>query len=164
MLSAESASGRYPVEAVATMDRVAIEVERDPFHRQMTDAAHPELEGTVSDAICCGLRRAANLLPVAATITCTSSGYTAMRAARERPAAPILGMATRPETARRLALVWGVHSVLAHEVGDVGEMSEYARAAARREGFAREGDIVVIAAGMPFGAAGNTNLLRIVAA
>ena len=66
MLSAESASGRYPVEAVATMDRVAIEVERDPFYGQMTDAAHPEPEGTVSDTICCGLRRAANLLPVAA--------------------------------------------------------------------------------------------------
>ena len=164
MLSAESASGRYPVEAVAMMDRIIAEVERDPFYRQMTDAAHPEPGPSVSDAICCGLRRATNLLPVAATITYTSSGSTTLRAARERPAAPILGMATRPETARRLALVWGVHSVLAHEVGDVGEMSEYACETARREGFARAGDIVVIAAGMPFGVAGTTNLLKIMAA
>ena len=102
--------------------------------------------------------------PVAATITYTTSGSTTLRAARERPAAPILGMATRPETARRLALVWGVHSVLAHEVGDVGEMSDYACDTARREGFARAGDIVVIAAGMPFGVAGTTNLLKIMAA
>ena len=87
----------------------------------------------MSDAICCGLRRATNLMPVAATITYTTSGYTTLRAARERPAAPILGMATRPETARL-------------------------------EGFAQAGDIVVIAAGMPFGVAGTTNLLRIMAA
>ena len=164
MLSAESASGRYPTEAVAIMDRIIAEVERDPFYRQMSDAAHPEPGPTVSDAICCGLRRATNLVPVAATITYTTSGYTTLRAARERPAAPILGMATRPETARRLALVWGVHSVLAHEVGDVAEMSEYACETARREGFARAGDIVVIAAGMPFGVAGTTNLLKIMAA
>ena len=164
MLSAESASGRYPVEAVAMMDRIIAEVERDPFYRQMTDAAHPEPGPTVSDAICCGLRRATNLMPVAATITYTISGSTTLRVARERPAAPILGMATRPETARRLALVWGVHSVLAHEVGDVGEMAEYACETARREGFAHAGDIVVIAAGMPFGVAGTTNLLKIMAA
>ena len=107
------------------------------------------------------MRRVAGLLHVAAIVTYTSSGYSALRMARERPQAPILGMTPRLATARRLALVWGVHAVLCHEVVDVPEMSDLACQAALKEGFAERGQFIVISAGMPFGTAGATNLLRI---
>jgi pyruvate kinase len=161
MLSAESASGQYPVEAVTMMDRIITEVERDPFYRRMVDAAHPEPGSTISDTICCGLRPATGLLPIAAAVTYTHSGYTSLRTARERPAAPILSMAMSIETARRLTVVWGAHSVHGREIHDVNEMSDYACETAHKEGFAQKGDIIAIAAGMPFGRSGTTNLLKI---
>lgn len=161
MLSAESASGKYPIEAVTMMNRIIGEVERDPQYRTGIDASHTPPEATAADAICCALRRVTGLLAVSATITYTSSGYTSLRAARERPEAPILSITPNLATARQLALVWGVHSVHTHEVYDVPEMVEHACATALREEFAKAGDSVVIAAGMPFGAAGTTNLLRI---
>ncbi|HMO29650.1 pyruvate kinase [Enterovirga sp.] len=161
MLSAESASGQYPVEAVSMMSSIIQEVEKDPYYRQMIEAAHPEPDATIADTICCGLRRATNLLPVKVAVTYTTSGYSSLRTARERPTAPILSMAMSIQTARRLTLVWGVHSVHVHEISDANEMSDYACEMAVREGFAAKGDVVVIAAGMPFGAAGNTNMLKI---
>jgi pyruvate kinase len=161
MLSAESAAGKYPVEAVRIMDRVIAEVERDPHYREAIDAAHPEPEGTIPDAICCALRRAAGILPVAATVTYTDSGFTSLRAARERPAVPILSMTPSMATARRLALVWGVHPVPIGGVADVGAMEAMACEVAWRERLAQPGDIVAIAAGLPFGTPGTTNLLRI---
>lgn len=161
MLSAESASGKYPVEAVKMMDRIITQVESDPYYRQAIEASHTPAESTVADAVFCAMRRAAGLLRVAATISYTNSGFSTLRAARERPSAPILSLTPHIETARRLALVWGVHSVQAPDVQDVEEMVENARKTALREGFARTGNTVVIAAGMPFGVAGNTNLLRI---
>ena len=162
MLSAESASGGYPADAVAMVERIVAEVERYPHHRQAIDAAHPEPDPTIPDAICCGLRRATALLRVAAAVTYTNSGYTSLRASRERPAAPILGLATSAETARRLALVWGVHAVQVRKVQDVAEMSGCARETAIGEGFAREGDVIAIAAGAPFGESGTANLLNVV--
>jgi pyruvate kinase len=161
MLSAESASGRYPVEAVRIMDRIIAEVERDPHYRKGVEAAHPDPEPTIADAICCALRRAAGILPVSATIAYTLSGSTALRAARERPAAPILALTPEPATARRLALVWGVHPVQGPEVEGVRAMVDHACAVALEQEFGRPGDIVAIAAGMPFGTPGTTNLLRI---
>jgi pyruvate kinase len=161
MLSAESAAGRYPLEAVRMMDRIIAEVERDPYYRTATDAAHPEPAATISDAICFGMRSAAALLPVAAIVTHTTSGSTALRAARERPAAPILSLTPDMSIARRLALVWGVHAVRINETARVSEIVEYACATAAREGLAKPGEIIVIAAGLPTGLAGTTNLLRI---
>jgi pyruvate kinase len=161
MLSAESASGKYPVEAVAMMNRIVIEVERDPHSRAMLEAAHPGARATVADAICCALRRTASIIPVAATVTYTSSGATSLRAARERPEAPILSLTPHISTARRLSLVWGVHSVQTRELERVTEMTEYACRAAVEEGFAQPGDAIVIAAGLPFGVLGTTNLLHI---
>jgi pyruvate kinase len=111
MLSAESAAGRYPVEAVRIMSEIIAEVEQDPYYRKATDAAHPEPEATVSDVICDALRRSAAILPISALVTYTVSGRTALRAARERPAAPILSLTPDLATARRLALVWGTHAV-----------------------------------------------------
>jgi pyruvate kinase len=162
MLSAESASGNYPVDAVRMMDRIITVVERDPDYVRAIESAYPIPEPTIPDAICCALRRVAGILPLAATVTYTSSGYTSLRAARERPAAPILGMTPSIATARHLALVWGVHPVQVREVEHVSEMVEYACETAAAEGFARPGDILAITAGMPFGVSGNTNLLRIV--
>lgn len=161
MLSAESAAGQYPVEAVRMMDRIVREVEQDPYYRVAIDAAHPEPEPNLSDAICCALRRAAGLLGIAAAVTYTSSGHTSLRAARERPAAPILSMGADPAIARRMALVWGVHSVLIGELKDIDEVTSSACRAVREEGFANPGNVIAITAGMPFGIAGNTNLLKL---
>src|SRR3954451_11629395 len=162
MLSAESAAGQYPVEAVAVMDRIITEAERDhAYYRRMTDAAHPDPKPTIPDALCAGLRQATALLPVSVTITYTLSGSTSLRASRERPPTPILSLSTRIETARRLTLAWGVHSVQVREVGDVDEMTAYACETAVKEGFAQKGDVVVITAGTPFGVSGSTNMLKI---
>jgi pyruvate kinase len=163
MLSAESASGQFPVEAVRMMDRIVREVEQDPSYQLGIDAAHPEPEPNLSDAICCALRRAAGLLHVAAAVTYTSSGHTSLRAARERPAAPILSMGADPATARRMALVWGVHSVLTGQLKDIDDVTSSACRAVREEGFANPGDVIAITAGMPFGIAGSTNLLKLAA-
>jgi pyruvate kinase len=161
MLSAESASGKYPVEAVEIMERIIIQVEGDPQYRQVIEASHTPAESTTADAICGAIRHAAGLLHPAATVTYTSSGHTSLRAARERPEAPILSMTPSIGTARRLALVWGVHSVLTQEVDDVPQMVEYAIQTVKREEFAKPGDTILIAAGMPFGTPGTTNLFRI---
>jgi pyruvate kinase len=127
----------------------------------VVDAAHPEPEPTIADAICLAMRSAVALLPVAAVVTYTTSGSTTLRAARERPAVPILGLTPDARTARRLALAWGVHAVQTREAARVTEIVDDACAAAAREGLAGPGDIVAIAAGQPFGVAGSTNLLRI---
>jgi pyruvate kinase len=161
MLSAESASGKYPVEAVTMMDRIVSEVEGDPYYRELLNASQTPPEPTIADAVCSAIQRVASLVPIAATVTYTTSGFTSLRAARERPESPILSMTPRIETARRLALVWGIHSVHTGDVGNVTEMVDRAREAALAEGFARRGDTIVITAGMPFGTPGATNLLRI---
>jgi len=161
MLSAESASGQYPVEAVSIMDRIIGEVERDPAWRTELEAGHTPAEANTPDAICCALRRVAELLEPAATVAFTSSGFSALRASRERPMAPILALTPRQTTARRLALAWGVIPVPFDEVHDVGEMIAHATAAARQAGVARPGDTVIVVAGLPFGQQGSTNLLHV---
>ncbi len=161
MLSAESASGAFPVEAVAIMNRIICEVERDPLYRNLIDAQHGIPLPTRSDAICSALRSVTEIIGAVATVTYTTSGQTSLRAARERPMAPILSITPRLETARQLALVWGVHSTVSPDVGSVDEMVSAACQIAQREGFAKPGDHVAIAAGMPFGHPGTTNLLRI---
>ncbi|MDZ5457556.1 pyruvate kinase [Azohydromonas lata] len=162
MLSAESAAGRYPVEAVAVMDRVIREVEGDPYYRTVIDASHVAPVASVADAVCTSLRQTAELLPIAALVTYTRSGATSLRAARERPAAPVLCITPQLSIARRLALAWGVHAVhVGAGIQDVAGMVETARAVARAQGFAAPGAPIAIAAGMPFGTAGTTNLLHI---
>ena len=161
MLSAESASGQYPVEAVAIMHGIVCEVERDPAWRAGLEASHTAAAANTPDAICCALRRVAGLLEPAATVAYTSSGFSALRASRERPVAPILALTPQPATARRLALVWGVHAVPFEEVHDVAEMVEHAARAASTLGFGCAGDAVVVIAGLPFGQRGSTNLLHV---
>ena len=163
MLSAESASGRYPVPAVDMMNRIIEQVEADPAYRQLIDASHRPARpgGDVAEAVCCAMRRAVALLQASAIVCCTRSGHTSLRAARERPESPILSLTPSQATARRLALVWGVHSVRIDDVADVDQMTDRALDVARREGFATAGQFIVAIAGMPFGTPGTTNLMRI---
>jgi pyruvate kinase len=164
MLSAESAAGAHPVEAVAMMERIIRSVEADPLHRQLLDAsqaANVPGETAIADAVCCAMRRAVALLRAPAIVCCTHSGHTSLRAARERPEAPILSLTPMLTTARRLALAWGVHTVHVEDVASVEQMTAMAGAIARRERFAAAGETFVAIAGLPFGTPGSTNLLRI---
>ncbi len=161
MLSAESATGRYPVEAVTIMNRIISEVEKDPQYRIGIEAHTPVPQATAADAISDALRRICLTLPIAATVTYTSSGFSGFRTARERPASPILGVTPYMSTARRLALVWGIHPVLCEVVADVEEMVGNASDLVQREKFGDHGDMLVIVAGMPFGQSGSTNMIRI---
>ena len=161
MLSAESASGKYPVEAVQMMERIITEVERDSHLRELLEDAQMRTQATSADGICAAMDAIAELLPVAAILTYTTSGSTSLRAARERPAPPIVSMTPNLATARLLSLVWGVHSVHTRDVANVAEMVDGACRCAREGEFARSGDTILISAGMPFGTPGATNLLRI---
>ncbi|MFO1056017.1 MAG: pyruvate kinase [Dongiaceae bacterium] len=161
MLSAETASGQYPVEAVAMMDRIISRVERDPLYRRIINAQHPEPEATAPDAISAAAAQVAHTLSAAAIVTYTTSGSTALRAARERPEVPILCLTSKLETARRLAVVWGVHCVHTRDVRTFSEMVEKACRIAQREAIAQSGQRLVITAGVPFGTPGATNVLRI---
>ena len=161
MLSAETAAGHFPIEAVAIMDRIITEVEQDSHYRVVIDANLPEPQPTTADAICDALRSVVHTLPVVATVTYTSSGFSTLRAARERPEAPILSLTPNIDTARRLSLVWGVHSVQTPDIQRVQEMVDRACEVALNESFAEIGETLVIMAGMPFGVAGTTNMLRI---
>ena len=161
MLSAESASGQYPVEAVSIMHRIICEVEQDPAWRDGLEASHTPAGANTPDAICCALRRVAALLEPAATVAYTSSGFSALRASRERPVAPILALTPQIGTARRLALAWGVHPIPFEQVADVTEMVAHAASASVSHGFAAPGDNIVVIAGLPFGRSGSTNLLHV---
>lgn len=161
MLSAESASGGFPVEAVAMMDSIARHVEMDPLYRGIMDAEHANPEATAADAITAAARQVAETINAAAIVTYTTSGSTAIRAARERPSVSILCLTPAIQTARRLALTWGIHCVPNVDVTNFGDMVDKACRVACEHGFARPGDRLVITAGVPFGTPGATNILRI---
>lgn len=161
MLSAESAAGRYPVEAVTMMDRIIRRTESDHFYRRIIAALHPEPEATAPDAISAAASQVAATIGAAAIVSYTTSGSTALRAARERPLVPIIALTSQRSTARRLALSWGAHCV---ETADVRTFQEMVRKACRlavQEGFAGPGSKLVVTAGVPFGTPGATNVLRI---
>jgi pyruvate kinase len=161
MLSAETAAGDYPAETVAIMNRIITKVERDPLYRSYLDAYHAEAEHTAPDAITQAARAVASTMRAAAIVTYTTTGSTALRAARERPDRPILGLITEFRTARRLALLWGLHAVVCEDAKNIAEMVEHACRHALESGIAAPGSSLVITAGVPFGTPGSTNLLRI---
>ena len=161
MLSAESAAGKYPVEAVATMNRIAEEIENDPLYRGIIDAQRAEPEATGADAIADAARHIADTLDLAAVICWTSSGSTGMRMARERPRPPIVALSPNIATGRRLAVVWGVHCVITDDAHDQDDMVDRACRIAFKEGFAKAGQRVIVVAGVPLGTPGATNMLRI---
>lgn len=161
MLSAETASGAYPVESVTMMSKIIRNIEADPSYQAHLDVNRPQPNATVEDAISCAIRRVSKILDVAVLINFTNSGETGMRAARERPKAPLLNLTPNLCTARKLTLVWGVNTVVRPEFAKPIEITPTALEEAKRLGMASAGDMVVITAGIPFGEPGSTNVLRI---
>jgi len=161
MLSAETAAGAYPVEAVTMMDRIAVRMESDSGYRDALNAARRDPEPTAADAISQAARQVAETISAAAIVTYTTSGSTTLRASRERPEAPILGLTSNLQTARRLALAWGVRPEHTEDVSNFAEMVRKACGVAYRRELAKFGDRVIITAGVPFGTPGATNILRI---
>ena len=161
MLSAESAAGKFPVEAVSTMNRIGEEVERDPTYRGVLTAQRFPPEATAGDAIADAARQIAETLELSAIICWTSSGSTAIRVARERPKPPVVAITPNLATGRKLSLVWGVHCVVAEDAHDQDDMVDRAGSIAFRDGFAKAGQRVIIVAGVPLGTPGATNMLRI---
>lgn len=161
MLSAESASGDYPVEAVSTMATIASKVERDPHYPGIIYAQRTPPEATGADAISLASRQIAETLNLSAIVCYTSSGTTGLRAARERPETPILALSPIIETARRLSVVWGLHCVVTGDAEDLDDMVNRACRITVSEGFGKPGDRIIISAGVPLGTPGATNMLRI---
>ncbi|WP_342713122.1 pyruvate kinase [Bradyrhizobium sp. B124] len=159
MLSAETASGRYPVEAVRMMDAIIRGAEGDAFASAPKDVTQGR-NGAHADAICSALRIAAQVVSAKATVAYTHSGSSSIRAARERSSAPLLSLTPLLTTARQLTPVWGVHSMVVDEISDEASMTRLACQAALAAGFGSAGDNIVIIAGIPFGVSGSTNLLR----
>jgi pyruvate kinase len=161
MLSAETASGDYPLEAVQMMSKIIRQVESGPDFQAQLDVSRPQAEATASDAISCAIRRISSILPVAALVNYTESGASSLRASRERPKTPILSLTPNLHTARRLTVAWGIYSVVNPRLHEVEEVTSTALDIAQAQGMAQTGDTVVITAGVPFGQPGSTNSLRI---
>jgi pyruvate kinase len=161
MLSAETAAGQFPYEAVNIMDRIVARVERDEDWRRIMDANRPAPEKELADAIAAATRQVASTIDARAIVAFTASGATGLRVARERPDCHVIGLTPDMVTARRLAVVWGVHAVVSPEVRTMGEAVTMATRMARTEGFAQTGENIVVAAGVPFGQSGSTNALRV---
>ncbi|KAK0352776.1 hypothetical protein LTR94_019512 [Friedmanniomyces endolithicus] len=161
MLSAETAAGDWPVEAVSMMDSIAHSVERDPGYFARLHFTETRPDPTTADALA---EAAAGIVPVvgASVITCfTSSGSTVRRVARERPSAPILALTPRSDTARKLGLTWGVHAIRTKDIGNFEEMIGKARRMALRHDMSAKGGKIVVLAGVPFGTPGSTNVLHV---
>jgi pyruvate kinase len=161
MLSAESAAGQYPREAVEMMDRIIRSTEQHKLYRSLIDASQPNEEQTPPHAVASAAADLANAIHAPAIVAFTSSGTTAARIARKRPSVAILAVTPDLAVSRRLCLLWGAHSVLSDDVDSYEEMVNRAKAATLDEDFAQKGQRIVIVAGVPFGRAGTTNNLRV---
>lgn len=168
MLSAESASGEYPVRAVEVMSNIAYIAEKHLQENYSTYTGAPQItepnkssDEYISDAISKATFDISEAIQPTAIVTTTLSGYTTRRVARERPRTPILCMTPNETTQRRMALVWGVIPLLVQEFGTIDEMISIIIRAAHDRGLVHRGDKLVIIAGVPFGIAGQTNLLKI---
>ena len=161
MLSAETASGDYPLEAVGIMSRIIERVERDPLWPGLMDAEHAGMDEHDVDALVAAARKAAEAQSTACMVVFTTTGGTARRMARERPLQPVLALTPKPETARRLALVWGLEPRLGKQPESLESLTDDAVDAAMEFGLASNGQRILILAGTPFGAPGAANLLRL---
>jgi len=161
MLSAESAAGNYPIEAVTTMNNVAVEVESDPTYREVIEASRTAERQSVADGIVAAAREIAETTDIKAICCYTQSGTTALLTARERPRVPIIAMTSLMSTARRLALTWGTNCVMSGEKIRFKEAVVSAVRAALAEGYATQNDQIVITAGVPFNIPGTPNILRV---
>jgi pyruvate kinase len=162
MLSAESATGQYPLEAVEMMDRIIRSTEQHEMYRSIIEATQPQVETTPAHAVAAAAADLASVIHAAAIVAFTASGATAARIAGKRPRVPILAATTSVEVSRQLCLLWGAHSVLCEIVQSYEEMVGRATELAKQEKFAGTSDVVVVVAGIPLGQAGTTNNLRVV--
>ena len=161
MLSAESATGAYPVEAVSTMDRIAREVEKDIDYTEILHFRETKSAHTTADAISAAAASIAEALNLNAIVCYTATGTTGLRVARQRPRQPVLVLTPVKETSRRLNLVWGLHCVETPDPANTADMVNFAERVARSEGYASDGDRVIVCAGVPFKTPGTTNMLRV---
>ncbi|MGA7674840.1 MAG: pyruvate kinase [Rhizomicrobium sp.] len=161
MLSAESAAGQFPVEAVTMMDKIATTVEGDPLYVSIIDSQRNAPESTTADAIMAAVHEVTHTIHARAIVCWTKSGATALRAARERSDAPIIALTPSLEISRRLSLVWGLHSVYTEDAQDLDDMVDRAARFAFQEGFAKIGERIVVTAGVPLRTPGATNMLRV---
>jgi pyruvate kinase len=162
MLSAESASGQYPIEAVAMMDRIITKTEQDKAYRSIVTALRSEIEESPPHAVASAAADLAQAIHAPCIVAYTSSGTTASRIARTRPDVAILAVTPDENVARRLCLLWGAHSVRSEDIHIYEEMVEQAEAHAQSKGLARSPEFIVVVAGVPFGTAGTTNNIRVV--
>lgn len=162
MLSAESAAGAWPEESVAMMDRIAVQVENDEGYKERVRFLDTPPDATTSDALAHACMTIADTVPISAITVFTSSGSTARRVARERPATPVLVLTPSIRTARRVALLWGAHAVTTKDIGSFEEMIGKGKRMALRHGFSEAGAKLIVLAGVPFGTPGATNLLHVV--
>jgi pyruvate kinase len=162
MLSAESASGQFPCEAVTMMNRIATSVEADPSHGARVHFTETLPDPTTADAIAHAVNTMVGTVGAAAIVCFTSSGSTARRLSRERPAVPMLVLTPSERTARRMGLLWGAHAVRTRDVSSFEEMIAKAKRMALRHGIAKGGQRIVVTAGVPFGTPGSTNVIHIV--
>ncbi len=161
MLSAESAAGNFPVEAVQTMNNVAMEVESDPTYREVIEASRGSEKTSVADGIVSAAREIAETADIKAICCYTQSGSTARLVSRERPNVPIVALSSVTATARRMCLTWGTHCAMSPDMFRFKEAVVNAVRAATRDGFASKGDFIVVTAGVPFNVPGTTNILRV---
>jgi pyruvate kinase len=161
MLSAESAVGQYPVEAISTMDRIAIEVEADPLYEPILHATHTEPQPTGADAIAHAASAIADTVRLGAIVCYTATGSTVLRVIRERPGIPVIGLTPIESTARRLSLAWGVQCIMTGDPENLAHMVRKACRIAFEEGLVRARDGILITAGVPLGSPGTTNMIRI---
>jgi pyruvate kinase len=164
MLSAESASGDYPIEAVKTMDRIISHTETHRLYRSIIEALQPRPEHTVAHAVAAAAADIADQVDAVAIVAFTASGATAVRAARKRPRVPIVSISPEVSIARRMTLLWGTHSVVSRDVASYDEMVDSARSCVREEGFAKPGDTICVICGIPFAQRGSTNNVRVATA
>jgi pyruvate kinase len=162
MLSAESASGAWPLEAVGMMNRIATQVEADPSHYARVHFTATPADPTTNDAIAGAAAEIVRTVTAAGIVCFTSSGSTARRVSRERPTVPLLVLTPSLRTARRMGLVWGAHAVRTRDIQNFEEMVGKSKRMALRHGVAQAGERIIIIAGVPFGVPGSTNVLHVV--
>ena len=161
MLSAESAVGDYPIEAVRTMNSIATEVEKEGTYRQVIESSRTPLKRGVSDAITVAAREVAETTNIKVICCFTHTGTTAALTSRERPRVPIIALTPKIAIARRIALNWGLHCIVTEEVNRFKMAVVNAAKAARKYGFAKNQDKIIVIAGVPFNVSGTTNILRV---
>ncbi len=161
MLSAETASGDYPLEAVSIMNRIIERVEKDPLWPGLMSAEDPDMAEQDVDALVSAARKAADAPSTACLVVFTTLGGTARRLSRERPLKPILALTPNPNTARRLALVWGLEPRLGDQPASLEDVTDAAVESAVDYDLCAPGQRILILAGTPFGAPGAANLLRL---